>query len=62
VSDGTDHAAGGRAPARHDVRALTERVEAALARLDGQDLAEHPAAFEAMDAAIRATLGAGTPG
>ena len=35
---------------------LTARVEAALERLDDQELAEHPAAYEAMDADIRAAL------
>jgi hypothetical protein len=54
VTDGTADAEG--------VQALRERVDAALARLDGQDLADHPAAFEAMDAAIRGALGAGTSG
>ena len=39
---------------------LTGRVEAAMDALARRPLAEHPAAFEAMDADIRAALGAGT--
>jgi hypothetical protein len=38
---------------------LTVRIQAALERLGGQELAEHPAAYESMDADIRAALGAG---
>jgi hypothetical protein len=45
-------AAGGAEPAS----GLADRVEAGLARLEGRDLAEHPAAYEAMDADIRAAL------
>jgi hypothetical protein len=41
--------------------ALTERIEAALERLSSQELAEHPGAYGAMDADIRAALGAGEP-
>ena len=37
---------------------LTRRVEAAMAELERCPLAGHPAAFEAMDADIRAALGA----
>ena len=43
-------------PAVHE---LTGRVEAAMAELERRPLAEHPAAFEAIDADIRAALGAG---
>ena len=35
---------------------LTDRVEARLRELDGQDLAEHPAAYEAIEAELRAAL------
>jgi hypothetical protein len=35
---------------------LAERIDAALARLGEQDLDEHPEAYEAMDADIRAAL------
>jgi len=44
-----------------DVSELTRRIETALEHLDGQEPAEHPAAYEAMDADIRAALGAGEP-
>ena len=46
----------GDSPAIHE---LTRRVEAAMAELERRPLAEHPAAFEAMDADIRAALEAG---
>ena len=35
---------------------LAERVQAELARLGAEDLAAHPDAFEALDAAILAEL------
>jgi hypothetical protein len=35
---------------------LVNRIEERLALLDEADLAEHPAAYEAMDEAIRAEL------
>ena len=37
---------------------LTGRIEAAMAALERRPLAEHPAAFEAMDADIRDALSA----
>ena len=36
--------------------ALTRQIETGLAGLAGQELSGHPAAFEAMDAQIRAAL------
>jgi hypothetical protein len=43
-------------PAGRDQPSLAERVQARLAGLDGADLAAHPGAFEALDAAILAEL------
>jgi hypothetical protein len=37
-------------------RPLAEQIEERLALLDEVDLAEHPAAYEAMDEAVRAEL------
>jgi hypothetical protein len=39
-----------------EASALASRIEAGLAALGEQDLAEHPDAYEAMDADIRAAL------
>lgn len=43
-------------PAEHAAQ-LAERVQAGLAGLDAAELAAHPDAFEALDAAILAELG-----
>jgi len=37
-------------------RPLADQIEEGLARLDEADLTEHPAAFEAMDEAVRGEL------
>jgi hypothetical protein len=46
----------GRPAGRSPAGRLAHQIEEGLARLDETDLTGHPAAFEAMDEAVRAEL------